>query len=75
MWLINATSFELENVDEASNHRYAILSHTWEGSEVTFADMQSEDDIERKQGYWKVVACCLQAIRDGLQYVWVDTCW
>ncbi|XP_044714905.1 heterokaryon incompatibility protein (HET) domain-containing protein [Hirsutella rhossiliensis] len=37
---------------------YAILSHTWDQSEVTFEDMQS----------------CARASRDGLDYIWIDTC-
>ncbi|KAF1814099.1 hypothetical protein P152DRAFT_465803 [Eremomyces bilateralis CBS 781.70] len=57
--------------------RYAILSHTWrdddEEEEVTFGDM-TEGLGQAKVGYSKIRFCAKQAIRDGLQHIWVDTC-
>jgi hypothetical protein len=58
---------------EASIPPYAILSHTWEDGEVTFAEMQNNDGKD-KQGYKKIHSCGQQAQQDGLQYFWVDTC-
>jgi hypothetical protein len=53
---------------------YAILSHTWiEGEEVTFKDL-TDGTGEDKAGYGKIRFCGEQAIHDGLQYFWVDTC-
>ena len=52
---------------------YAILSHTWEGEEVTFEDLQNGTGT-KKAGYEKIRFCAEQAKRDGLQYFWVDTC-
>ena len=52
---------------------YAILSHTWEGDEVTFEDLQNGTGT-KKVGYEKIRFCAEQAKRDGLQYFWVDTC-
>jgi hypothetical protein len=52
---------------------YAILSHTWEGEEVTFKDLMDSTGQE-KSGYKKIQFCEQQAERDGLQYFWVDTC-
>lgn len=52
---------------------YAILSHTWSTSEVTFQDVILGRAIERK-GYQKIMGCCKQALRDGIKYLWVDTC-
>jgi Heterokaryon incompatibility protein (HET) len=53
---------------------YAILSHTWkEGEEITFNDL-TDGTGEGKAGYDKIRFCAEQAIRDGLQYFWVDTC-
>lgn len=75
MWLINTTSLELENVDDAHMRPYAILSHTWEKEEVTFRDMRLKSDVGTKLGYEKIVACCKQEAQDGLGYAWVDTCW
>ena len=55
--------------------QYAILSHTWgaDSEEVIFEDLKNGTG-ERKPGYRKIRFCGEQAIRDGLQYFWVDTC-
>ncbi len=55
--------------------RYAILSHTWgaDAEEVTFRDLV-DGTGEGKAGYGKIRFCGEQAKRDGLQYLWVDTC-
>jgi hypothetical protein len=55
--------------------RYAILSHTWGGDddEVTFADFITGVGVN-KAGYRKIEFCRKQAVKDGLQYFWVDTC-
>lgn len=53
--------------------QYAILSHTWTGSEVTFEELGTEA-AERKTGFEKIKRCCALAAADGLQYVWIDTC-
>jgi hypothetical protein len=52
---------------------YAILSHTWEGQEVTFQDILDGTE-QSKTGYEKIRFCGKQAEHDGLQYFWVDTC-
>jgi hypothetical protein len=54
---------------------YAILSHTWgrQVDEVTFQDLRDGTGTN-KPGYKKVKDCCAQAVRDGLDYAWVDTC-
>jgi hypothetical protein len=53
---------------------YAILSHTWiDGQEITYQDLIS-GARKSKTGYEKIKFCEEQAIRDGLQYFWVDTC-
>jgi hypothetical protein len=54
---------------------YAILSHTWgdDDEEATFQDL-AQDVGKNKAGYRKILFCEEQATRDGLQYVWVDTC-
>ncbi|KAH7364004.1 hypothetical protein BKA65DRAFT_389749 [Rhexocercosporidium sp. MPI-PUGE-AT-0058] len=53
--------------------KYAILSHTWEGEEVTFEDLQNRTGTT-KAGYEKIRFCAEQATRDGLRFFWVDTC-
>jgi hypothetical protein len=55
---------------------YAILSHTWaekDVEEVTFEDF-SNGSWKSKPGYKKIQFCGDQAARDGLRYIWVDTC-
>jgi hypothetical protein len=54
---------------------YAILSHTWgaDNDEVTFNDLQS-GFRGSKAGYAKIYFCVEQAKKDGLRYIWVDTC-
>ncbi|KAG6333004.1 hypothetical protein ID866_6081 [Astraeus odoratus] len=32
------------------------------------------EEIRRRRGYRKILKCCEQAFRDGIQLVWVDTC-
>jgi hypothetical protein len=52
---------------------YAILSHRWGAEEVTLADL-TDNTGKSKAGYSKIQFCGEQARRDGLQYIWVDTC-
>jgi hypothetical protein len=53
---------------------YAILSHTWlHGQEVTFDDFIKGQGHD-KAGFDKIRFCIQQAQRDGLRYLWVDTC-
>ncbi|KAI1352208.1 HET-domain-containing protein [Xylaria sp. FL0043] len=75
MWLINARTRLLEEFTRLKIPEYAILSHTWEaGQEVTFQEYSREPRSSAKRGYWKIEQTCQQAICDGLDYVWVDTC-
>lgn len=47
---------------------YAILSHRWEGEEVTFQRLQDGTGPDMK-GYRKIECCCAQAATDGWDYV------
>ncbi|KAE8152639.1 heterokaryon incompatibility protein-domain-containing protein [Aspergillus avenaceus] len=74
MRLLNARTFQLEWFD--GNHlrpEYAILSHTWSTQEISLQQLHSEA-APRRWGYQKIDNCCRQALLDGLEYVWVDTC-
>ncbi|KAJ4253901.1 hypothetical protein NW762_010299 [Fusarium torreyae] len=54
--------------------KYAILSHTWDGTqEMSFQDCNSVA-ARSKTGYEKVRKTCELALRDNIEYVWVDTC-
>ncbi|KAL4065683.1 heterokaryon incompatibility protein-domain-containing protein [Scleroderma yunnanense] len=60
---------------------YAILSHRW-GDEVNYIEMselmgfrvEDRDKIQRRDGYRKILNGCKQAERDGIEWLWVDTC-
>ncbi|KAH9203855.1 HET-R [Leptodontidium sp. 2 PMI_412] len=65
--------FSLAEFFKSAIPEYAILSHTWEGEEVTLEDLQNGTGT-KKAGYEKIRFCAEQAKRDGLQYFWVDTC-
>jgi hypothetical protein len=75
MRLLNATTFQVEQ-NWAAEISYAILSHTWEVEEVTFQDLYPtpKADWQNKRGFLKIKHACEQALRDGYEYVWVDTC-
>jgi hypothetical protein len=73
MRLLNARTLDLEQfLDEVP--RYAILSHTWEKEEVLFADFQDMTCARTKNGFDKISKTCEQAVRDGLDWCWIDTC-
>ncbi|KAK4544238.1 hypothetical protein LTR36_004448 [Oleoguttula mirabilis] len=79
MRLINTTTHEMEEFMDSAVPAYAILSHTWEKEEVTFADMQIAKHsvlslMKLPSGYKKIRMTCEQARKDKLQYAWVDTC-
>ena len=77
MRLIKTASLEMEQFyDDTKIPEYAILSHTWGDEEATFEDMKSTSAsvLSSKAGFAKIKACCIQAARDGYEYVWVDTC-
>ncbi|KAF5848294.1 hypothetical protein GGP41_005682 [Bipolaris sorokiniana] len=53
---------------------YAILSHRWSDSEILIEDVSREAYKEKEEGYKKLKFCAEQAVRDELQYFWIDTC-
>lgn len=76
MRLINTTTllledFRLRQVPE----RYAILSHTWTGEEVTYQEfINPTAETAAKEGYLKIAQACRLARADQLDYIWIDTC-
>ncbi|MDI1487044.1 MAG: hypothetical protein OHK93_006307 [Ramalina farinacea] len=53
--------------------KYAILSHRWGHKEVSFQEME-QNRAPDGSGKDKIKACCLQAVHDGFEWVWIDTC-
>ncbi|OJJ78054.1 hypothetical protein ASPBRDRAFT_37273 [Aspergillus brasiliensis CBS 101740] len=81
MRLINVRTYRLEEFYNEQVPPYAILSHTWgsDQDEVSFRDMteRTTRSAERANAtHWpiKLEGCCKQAAKDGLGYVWIDTC-
>lgn len=63
---------EFQGDDE--NRRYAILSHTWGDDECTLQHMSMpKASLSIRKGYKKIEYCCKQAVKDGLEWAWVDT--
>ncbi|KAI9662246.1 MAG: hypothetical protein M1821_008412 [Bathelium mastoideum] len=73
--LSNGTLRLTSNNLKEGGYPYAILSHTWgtEAEEVTFEDVV-EQSGQSKAGYAKIRFCGEQAARDGLRWLWVDSC-
>ncbi|KAI4653218.1 uncharacterized protein J4E79_008732 [Alternaria viburni] len=77
MRLLNARTYEFHDVSGAIKPNYAILSHTWEeDGEVVFEDIRdtSRAKWSAKKGYFKIKKTCEQALQDGCDFVWIDTC-
>lgn len=74
MRLINAQTYKLEEFLDENEKKYAILSHRWEGEEVSFGDMQIPAKAVNMKGFAKIRNSCEHAVNDGYGYVWVDTC-
>ncbi|BDD63897.1 hypothetical protein MPDQ_003945 [Monascus purpureus] len=54
---------------------YAILSHTWGLQEVSREDIQHHTATARGKTSWqKIQFACQQSLKDGLEYIWIDTC-
>jgi hypothetical protein len=68
-------SITADLVDKDGIPPYAILSHTSgaDTEDITFQDM-TDGTGKDKAGYRKIRFCGEQALQDGLQYFWVDTC-
>lgn len=73
MHLLKARTQELEEIPNKPP-AYAILTHRWRDREVQFNDIKNLDDAGTMPGYYKIKHCCDQALQDGLEYVWIDTC-
>ncbi|RYP69917.1 hypothetical protein DL771_005810 [Monosporascus sp. 5C6A] len=74
MRLLNCRTKKLEEFIGAAIPPYAILSHAWEDDEVFFHDIALGNvEYKAKRGWHKIEKSCEQALRDRLDYVWVDT--
>ncbi|KIN05290.1 hypothetical protein OIDMADRAFT_51101 [Oidiodendron maius Zn] len=71
-----AGSFELTDYLVDNIPKYAVLSHTWlaDDEEVSFEDLVKGNAQHKASGFHKIQFCGEQAAKDGLEYIWVDTC-
>lgn len=78
MRLLNAKTLKLEFFpDSRARPGYAILSHTWGATddEVSYEDLFNlRDEVRTKKGFAKISSTCSQALKDGHEYSWIDTC-
>lgn len=73
MRLLHTKNLEIANFS-GRLPRYAILSHTWEGEEVSLHDLQPGGKAKQMKGYAKVQSSCALAASQGYHYIWIDTC-
>ena len=79
MRLINSKTHKLEEFT-GEIPPYVILSHTWGENEISFQEMpnfvhlKQEIDPQQRAAYTKIEGSCKTALKDGFEYVWVDTC-
>lgn len=73
MRLINAKYLTIHEFFGSAIPPYAILSHRWEGHEVTFQEVQSNTDRSLPL-FSKIRGCCAQAVSDGWEWAWIDSC-
>ncbi|KAI0514706.1 heterokaryon incompatibility protein-domain-containing protein [Xylaria bambusicola] len=77
MRLLNAHTRQIhEFISSYDVEDFAIVSHTWGKEEISLQDWQnlSPAELELREGYAKICHCCQQAIEDGYDWVWLDTC-
>ncbi|KAK8134437.1 hypothetical protein PG984_006449 [Apiospora sp. TS-2023a] len=76
MRLLNACTLRLEEFNnEAERPPYAILSHVWGKDEICLEQVAGPNALlSEGRAAGKVRGACQQAVRDSLDYVWIDTC-
>jgi hypothetical protein len=73
MWLIDVKTLRLVEFLRRPPP-YAALSHTWGKEEVSFHEFRNAKQIRFGTRFKKIRETCRQALRDGLEYAWIDTC-
>ncbi len=74
MRLINTATYVLENFFNKPKPDYAVLSHRWTDSELTFCDISSSA-VVGLPGFLKTKGVAQQARQDKLGHLWIDTCY
>jgi hypothetical protein len=74
MRLINTHSLEFQEFEPAVAPPYAILSHTWDSTEISFQDVQNDRKTGKEPECEKLIQGCRAAASHGYSYFWIDTC-
>ncbi|KAF5691361.1 beta transducin [Fusarium circinatum] len=76
MRLLNVINKRLESFFDKEIPPYGILSHRWGKDEITFQDLTQQplQELQGRRSFYKIWALLNQAGKDGLSYVWIDTC-
>ena len=75
MRVLNTETLDFREFPDLPDEPYAILSHRWRSTEVTYKEYRkSRDSLQHLPGYKKVVDFCRIAQQRGFHYAWVDTC-
>ncbi len=72
MRLINVRTGEVE--EHVIPPQYAILSHTWRDTEISFRDMTTCAEVRSRPAYDKIYGSVREALRHRLDYIWIDSC-
>ena len=72
--IVHTTKIELCEFTEKQTPDYAILSHTWNNSEISFSELSKMVAGSGPPMDSKVTKCCELAASKGWNYVWIDTC-
>jgi hypothetical protein len=74
MRFLQTNDFSLVEYTDDDIPPYAILSHVWGDEEVLYDDVQMDGKSKNKRGFRKLKFCQKQAVEDGLEFFWIDTC-
>lgn len=84
MRILDTTTFELasNSLSILKQESYAIFSHRWNGSEITFKELGAHIDTLRAAGTTplespeqeKIRGACQIARAKGIRWIWIDIC-
>lgn len=53
---------------------YIILSHRWRTEEIEYRHLHDGTEYRAMRGWYKIENCARLALREAIEYIWVDTC-
>lgn len=73
MRLLNTTTLELQEFPEGNEPSYAVLSHAWDGQEVSYVDYKENRRLDG-YGYQTITRFCETAKTWGVQWAFIHSC-